>query len=145
MRIKRDSTTALAVVDALVTDSLCAPRAPVGYAVIKLLGAALGARRNYRPGTTRRATAGPRCSPAAQRSHRTQPNNPTGVGSDDTAADTVGWYPDPTGRHESRYFNGQWTQHVSTRGVNFIDPFTASPAPAAGAQVSTPVQTSYGA
>lgn len=34
----------------------------------------------------------------------------------------VGWFPDPTGRYESRYFDGQWTQHVSTHGVNSVDP-----------------------
>src|SRR5690348_14045595 len=51
----------------------------------------------------------------------TQPNAP------------AGWYRDPTGRHELRYFSGQWTQHVSTRGVTSIDPLTASPAPAASA------------
>ncbi|HZC69939.1 MAG TPA: DUF2510 domain-containing protein [Jatrophihabitans sp.] len=56
----------------------------------------------------------------------------------------VGWYPDPTGRHESRYFNGQWTQQVSTQGVNSIDPLTASPPPATSAQVSTSVHTPYG-
>lgn len=42
----------------------------------------------------------------------------------------AGWYADPSGRHESRYFDGQWTQHVSTRGVNSIDTLTAAPAPA---------------
>lgn len=41
----------------------------------------------------------------------------------------AGWYPDPSGRHESRYFNGQWTEQVSTRGVNSIDPLTAPPPP----------------
>lgn len=45
----------------------------------------------------------------------TQPNPP------------AGWYPDPSGRHERRYFDGQWTQHVSTRGVNSVDPWTAPP------------------
>jgi hypothetical protein len=47
------------------------------------------------------------------------------------------WYPDPTGRHESRYFDGQWTQHVSTRGVNSVDPLP--PAPAARTSVNAPV------
>jgi hypothetical protein len=55
----------------------------------------------------------------------------------------VGWYPDPTGRHESRYFNGQWSQYVSTRGVNSVDPLTASPFPAAGAPVNTLVSAPY--
>jgi hypothetical protein len=61
----------------------------------------------------------------------TQPNAP------------AGWYPDPTGRHESRYFNGQWTQHVSTRGVTSIDPLGASPASAANMSFSTSPGTPY--
>lgn len=55
-----------------------------------------------------------------------------------------GWYPDPSGRHELRYFSGQWTQHVCTRGVNSIDPLAASPAPAASTPLSNPVQTPWG-
>jgi hypothetical protein len=58
----------------------------------------------------------------------------------------AGWYPDPAGRHESRYFNGQWTQYVVTQGMNYIDPLAAGPASAATMpgrmppMVSTPVQ-----
>lgn len=33
------------------------------------------------------------------------------------------WYPDPAGRFEHRYWNGtQWTEHVSTRGKQSVDP-----------------------
>jgi uncharacterized protein YxjI len=33
------------------------------------------------------------------------------------------WYPDPTGRHEHRYWDGNaWTDHVSDRGVTGSDP-----------------------
>lgn len=40
------------------------------------------------------------------------------------------WYPDPTGRHELRWFDGSvWTDHVSTRGVTAIDPVAGPPAP----------------
>lgn len=55
----------------------------------------------------------------------------------------AGWYPDPTGRHESRYFNGQWTQHVSSRGVNSIDPLPATPAPAVSTSFGAPAYTPY--
>lgn len=42
------------------------------------------------------------------------------------------WYPDPTGRHEHRYWDGNaWTDHVSDRGVTGTDPVNA---PAAGTQ-----------
>jgi hypothetical protein len=34
-----------------------------------------------------------------------------------------GWYPDPTGRHEWRYFDGQvWTAHVADQGQASLDP-----------------------
>jgi hypothetical protein len=32
------------------------------------------------------------------------------------------WYPDPTGRHELRYWDGQeWTHHVSDNGIQGMD------------------------
>ena len=34
-----------------------------------------------------------------------------------------GWYPDPTGRYEARYWDGQkWTKHVSHYGAVGTDP-----------------------
>jgi hypothetical protein len=47
-----------------------------------------------------------------------------------------GWYPDPSGRHELRFFDGQWTQHVCTRGTTSIDPLADSPAAPVGTVVS---------
>src|SRR5680860_194555 len=39
------------------------------------------------------------------------------------------WHPDPTGRHEHRYWDGAaWTDHVSDQGVTGTDPVDA-PAP----------------
>lgn len=48
-----------------------------------------------------------------------------------------GWFPDPHGRHDHRWFNGAaWTADVSDDGQRFIDPLGAGPAgyhaPAAG-------------
>ena len=41
----------------------------------------------------------------------------------------AGWYPDPTGRFEFRYFDGaDWTGSVSRAGEQFVDPPTAGPA-----------------
>ncbi|MEZ5250897.1 MAG: DUF2510 domain-containing protein [Ilumatobacteraceae bacterium] len=38
------------------------------------------------------------------------------------------WYPDPTGRNEHRYWDGNaWTDHVSNRGVTGTDPVHAGP------------------
>jgi Protein of unknown function (DUF2510) len=35
----------------------------------------------------------------------------------------AGWFADPGGRHEFRYWDGQqWTQHVSDRGTQAVDP-----------------------
>lgn len=42
----------------------------------------------------------------------------------DTPAD---WYPDPTGRHQLRYFDGAaWTDHVSDAGAVSADPLQAT-------------------
>jgi uncharacterized protein YxjI len=38
------------------------------------------------------------------------------------------WYPDPTGRHQHRYWDGQaWTDNVSTNGVTATDPVQQAP------------------
>ena len=38
------------------------------------------------------------------------------------------WYPDPTGRNELRYWDGQtWTDHVATRGQQGTDSLSAPP------------------
>lgn len=35
----------------------------------------------------------------------------------------AGWYPDPLGRHEHRYWDGaQWTDHASSGGQSISDP-----------------------
>ncbi len=44
----------------------------------------------------------------------------------------AGWFPDPNGRHEHRYFNGRaWTADVADAGQRAVDPFGAGPSPAA--------------
>jgi hypothetical protein len=48
------------------------------------------------------------------------------------SAPTPGWNPDPTGRHEYRYWDGgNWTDDVSDNGVTAVDPVDA-PAPFGG-------------
>jgi len=43
---------------------------------------------------------------------------------DDTGATPLfGWYPDSTGRHEQRYWDGRrWSEHVSDGGTRGLDP-----------------------
>jgi Protein of unknown function (DUF2510) len=42
------------------------------------------------------------------------------------------WLADPTGRHQTRYWNGRdWTEHVADDGVAGVDPLTMPPPPAA--------------
>jgi uncharacterized protein YxjI len=42
------------------------------------------------------------------------------------------WYPDPTGRHQHRYWNGTaWSDHVSDNGVTGSDPVQGPAVPAA--------------
>jgi hypothetical protein len=46
----------------------------------------------------------------------------------------AGWFPDPLGRHEHRYFNGtSWTADVSSEGHRYVDPLGTAPGPAPGA------------
>lgn len=43
-----------------------------------------------------------------------------------------GWFPDPAGIHELRYFDGnRWTHHVSNQGIGSMHPWTPVPPPAA--------------
>jgi hypothetical protein len=42
----------------------------------------------------------------------------------------AGWYPDPRGRHEHRYFDGTtWTDHVADDGRGSMDPVNAASPP----------------
>lgn len=57
-------------------------------------------------------------------------------------APTPGWHPDPTGRHEYRYWDGStWTQDVSDSGVTAVDPVT--PAGGAGTDPTAPVDQTH--
>lgn len=42
----------------------------------------------------------------------------------------AGWFPDPLGRYDHRWFNGStWTSDVSINGQRFVDPLGTSPGP----------------
>lgn len=44
----------------------------------------------------------------------------------------AGWLPDPTARHDRRYWSGsEWTEHVTTGGVPGTDPPPGATAPGA--------------
>jgi Protein of unknown function (DUF2510) len=52
------------------------------------------------------------------------------------------WQPDPTGRHEYRYWDGaSWTANVSDRGAQSQDPLAAQPAPPGSGRVGQRTQT----
>lgn len=56
-----------------------------------------------------------------------------------TTSTGAGWYSDLSGRHELRYFNNQWTDHVSDGGVvstSPLQPSSAAPAVAPGVTLS---------
>ena len=61
---------------------------------------------------------------------------------------TPGWQPDPTGKHDHRYWDGsQWTDNVSDAGVAGTDPYEAATAPGAtdATVADTPVVPAEGA
>lgn len=46
------------------------------------------------------------------------------------AATPANWYPDPSGRHEFRWWNGvHWTENVSSHGKQSTDPLVAGSIP----------------
>lgn len=50
-----------------------------------------------------------------------------------------GWFPDPFGRYEARYWDGwQWTPHVTTRGAPAMDPPFPGPPPTGGGGPAPP-------
>jgi hypothetical protein len=57
-----------------------------------------------------------------------------------------GWLPDPTGRHEHRYWDGSyWTSDVSDGGVTSFDPYDATAQqPQTGFGAPTPSGQGYG-
>jgi putative membrane protein len=56
----------------------------------------------------------------AARAHRAKP--PAERSSNIGAPIPAGWYPDPSGRHEQRYWReGEWTEHVSDKGATAVD------------------------
>jgi hypothetical protein len=49
-------------------------------------------------------------------------SGPQLVGEPSSSFTAEGWYPDPTTRHELRYWNGTaWTEHVSDAGVAAVE------------------------
>ncbi|GAA4383309.1 phospholipid scramblase-related protein [Agromyces bauzanensis] len=48
-----------------------------------------------------------------------------------------GWFPDPFGRHEHRYWDGsQWTEHVGSQGRQLVDPPVVAPPTPVALQVA---------
>jgi len=73
-----------------------------------------------------------------------RPSETTTASERSAAASSTGarpdWYPDPMGRFEFRYFNGErWTSDVSVNGAHYIDPVYSA---AVGTQTITAPPTS---
>ncbi len=70
-------------------------------------------------GTGSYGTAAPSPQPASQ-----TPSVVTAAASTSSTGGTpAGWYHDPSGRYELRYWDGsQWTEHVARAGSQFTDP-----------------------
>ncbi|MBI4936531.1 MAG: DUF2510 domain-containing protein [Actinobacteria bacterium] len=55
-------------------------------------------------------------------------------------APNPGWFPDPMGRHQFRYWDGgRWSDHVSDGGQTAIDPLSAPQSPSPAADTSHPL------
>jgi hypothetical protein len=56
---------------------------------------------------------------------------------------TSGWYPDPAGRHEQRWYDGTaWTDHVVDGGARAEDPLAPRAAPSGPMAAPPPVAAS---
>jgi uncharacterized RDD family membrane protein YckC len=56
-----------------------------------------------------------------------------------TSAPVAGWYRDPSGRFELRYWDGRgWSEHVASWGTTYVDPPRATQAPVATAAIASP-------
>lgn len=56
-----------------------------------------------------------------------------------TVSSPAAWHPDPTGRHEHRYWDGdRWTEHVADQGVATTDPLDGPTSGSAGASADQP-------
>ncbi len=80
---------------------------------------------SYQPTTTYQPEASPSSEPTPQSA--SAPDPPAAVPTPDPPAPTPavpsGWYADPAGRFELRYWDGStWTEHVSRAGQQFTDP-----------------------
>ena len=55
---------------------------------------------------------------------------------EEPSAPTANWHPDPTGRHEHRYWDGsEWTEHVSDAGVVATDVLATTTSAESAAEV----------
>jgi hypothetical protein len=91
--------------------SVSEPMAPIGGAASTPASSAPGASA---PGTSAPAASTPSPAPA--------PSAPTPAPAP-VVTTPAGWYPDPSGRFEMRYWDGQqWTEYVSRAGQQFTDP-----------------------
>jgi Protein of unknown function (DUF2510) len=69
------------------------------------------------------ASVSPSPSPSADPSPSAAPVETPPVQQVSTPATPAGWYPDPSGRFEMRYWDGAtWTEHVARGGQQFTDP-----------------------
>lgn len=58
---------------------------------------------------------------------------------------TADWHPDPTGRHELRYWDGsQWTEHVVDQGVQSTEPLDGPAQPKSESQQAPQAQPQQG-
>jgi putative membrane protein len=99
---------------------------PLGLATVHVDVAGKRARAEFRDREVKEADELVADLTALSRSARQGDRTAAPVAGSDAAPS--GWYPDPAGRHERRYWHeGRWTEHVSNRGRRSADPVTPAP------------------
>jgi putative membrane protein len=102
---------------------------PLGLATVHVDVAGRRARAEFRDRGVGEADALVAELTALSRAARQQPTRPQQLSSAMDAGEVPsGWYPDPAGRHERRYWHeGRWTEHVADGGRRRADPATPAP------------------
>jgi hypothetical protein len=99
---------------------------PLGLATVHVDVAGKRARAEFRDREVEEADQLVAELTALSRSARQRDRKPSPAPGGDAAPS--GWYPDPAGRHERRYWHeGRWTEHVANGGRRSSD--AATPAP----------------
>lgn len=125
--LKRERASSAAETDTPITTAAAAATEPAGWGSAPAASAAgsswgsdSGTTSTYGTASSTPDDDGSRWGSTAGTAAATQAATPT---TPSTPSVPPGWYADPAGRYELRYWDGSaWTEHVSRAGQQYTDP-----------------------